>query len=122
MKKIYISSKCVFCAPFCGHPACLLILVHRFLLPQGNGAPPHFVLTRQQSFCVLEGTWPAHLLEPQTFSAGARKNRGKQHDTLYFVKPNLIISISLEISLEKNNTEKRKNKSIHQGSKDRSSA
>lgn len=68
-----ILQRWVVYAPFGGHPACPLILVHLFLLPQGNGAPPHFDPTRQQSFCVPEGTLSAHPLEPQTFLDDARK-------------------------------------------------
>lgn len=51
-----------------------------FLLPQGNGAPPHSVPARQQSFYVPEGTLSAHPLEPQTFSDGARRDsNGMRH-------------------------------------------
>lgn len=87
-KKKIILSKCAL--PFCGHPACLLILVHQFLLLQGNGAPPHFVATRQQSFYVPEGTLSAHPLEPQTFSAGSRRN-SDSIETNFFFNIDLII-------------------------------
>lgn len=123
MKKKIILSKCVFCSPFCGHPACLLILVHLFLLPQGNGVPPHFAPTRQQSFYVPEGTLSAHPLEPQTFSAGAIRNSDSMRHWLHFVETNLFISIHLIISLKisKYCWSNTKNKNIHQGSKDISS-
>lgn len=64
----------MFCAPFCGHLACPLILVHLFPLLQGIGAPPHFHPARQQSSYVPEGTLSAHPLEPQTFSDDAIRN------------------------------------------------
>lgn len=66
--------KHVFCAPFCVLPACPLVLVHRFLLPQGYGAPLHFVPARSLDFHVLGGTLSAHPVEPQIFSNGPIRN------------------------------------------------